>query len=162
MRLRHSIALAAAAVVVLGAASARADTGFSVTLDPLQEVPPNPLSYGHGSGTIIVNNAQTQATINIFFADLTTPRNASHIHGPAPVGVNAGVLVALPGPAATFGTLSGVVAVTPTIVGHMLAGNTYVNIHTSTYPGGEIRGQVMLDATPTKTTTWGRIKRLYR
>lgn len=31
------------------------------------------------------------------------------------------------------------------------AGNTYLNIHTATFPGGEIRGQIQL---PVATTTW--------
>ena len=55
--------------------------------------------------------------------------------------------------------------VNPTIVAYMMAGNTYVVIHTSQEGkdgGGEIRGQIAPDETPTRFTTWGRIKGLYR
>ena len=162
MRLRYSIVFAAATLLVLGPiATPRADTGFSVNLDGLQEFPANP-SPGTGSGTLIVDNAQTQVTYSINFCNLTANRTASHIHAPAPPGVNAGVVVGLNGPAAMCGTLSGVGAVTTTIVGWMVSDSAYVNIHTGNYPGGEIRGQIHMDPTPTRTTTWGRIKQLFR
>jgi hypothetical protein len=144
---------------VLAVPAARADTGFSVSMNGAQAGTPSP---GTGSGTIILNNAQDQIVYSMTYSGLVAARTNQHIHGPAAPGVTAGVLVPLSATGTTSGTLSGTAAVTPTIVGYLLAGNTYVNIHSGTYPGGEIRGQVLLDPTPTHATTWGRIKQLYR
>jgi len=41
------------------------------------------------------------------------------------------------------------------------AGEAYLNIHTSTFGGGEIRGFLVPEATPTTVQSWGRIKALY-
>ena len=164
MRNRTSIAIAAVAILVLGTAPAtRADIGFTVSLNGAQAGTPSP---GTGTGTLIVNNAQTQVTYNITYRNLAGSRSAQHIHGPAPAGMTAGVLVDLAGAGTTSGTVSGVATVNATIVAYMMAGNTFVNIHTSAYEGidgdGEIRGQIAYNVTPTRLTTWGRIKGLYR
>ena len=99
--------------------------------------------------------------------DLNGIRNmtASHIHGPAGSGVNAGIVANLLLPTRTITeTLTGRVAsgsFGPTHVNNMSytdllaairSGNVYVNVHTSDgvnpantgmgdFPGGEIRGQ---------------------
>ena len=158
MRLRYPLIVAALALI-LAMPAAHADTGFSVTMDGAQAGTPSP---GTGTGTIILNNAQTQIVYSLTYSGLTGNRTNQHIHGPAAPGVSAGVLVPLSATGTTSGTISGTAAVTPTIVGYMLAGNTYVNVHSATYSGGEIRGQVLLDATPARATTWGRLKQLYR
>jgi hypothetical protein len=41
-------------------------------------------------------------------------------------------------------------------------GKAYLNVHTSAYPGGEIRGFLVPAPVPTESSTWGRIKSLYR
>jgi hypothetical protein len=41
------------------------------------------------------------------------------------------------------GALSGTVTLTPEQVGYVVDGVTYVNVHTSTYDAGEIRGQLL-------------------
>lgn len=163
MRLPNSIASAEVMILLLGTASAsRADIGFTVSLNGAQAGTSSP---GTGTGTLIVNNAQAQLTYNIAYQGLLGNRAAQHLHGPAPAGMVAAVLVGLAGTGIRSGTISGVAAVNPTIVGYMMAGNTYVVIHTTLEGddgGGEIRGQVTPDVTPTRLTTWGRIKSLYR
>lgn len=49
-----------------------------------------------------------------------------------------------------------------TTVTPLLTESTHVNIHTNSFPAGEIRGQVLPGPVPTAPDTWGRIKRLYR
>lgn len=55
-------------------------------------------------------------------------------------------------PNATSGTItSGVLAFPSADVADLLAGNTYFNIHDATFPGGEIRGQ-LVEAVPEPST----------
>lgn len=45
-------------------------------------------------------------------------------------------------------------------VANLKLGLLYVNIHSQTFPGGEIRGQIVA-STPTQVKTWGRVKAMY-
>jgi hypothetical protein len=67
-----------------------------------------------------------------------------HIHGPAAVDENAGILFPFTGvPAATSGFVpEQTFAITPTQVTQLKAGQFYFNIHTDINGGGEIRGQI--------------------
>ncbi len=86
-------------------------------------------------------------TFCLSYAGLSGSATASHIHGPAAPGVNGPVLVNLQafngGSFGSAGTLSGVLVLTDTQKAHVLSGNTYVNLHTPSFPGGEIRGQLV-------------------
>ena len=81
---------------------------------------------------------------------------ASHIHLGAS-GVNGGVLYGL-GTTAWNDTATGMnlILTGGTFPGanslDLLAGNTYLNIHTGAFPGGEIRGQ--LTAVPVPAAAW--------
>ena len=76
------------------------------------------------------------------FAGLTTPATAAHIHGPAAPGQNAAVILPLTATAGTSGTITGTGTLSSANATNLLNGLTYVNVHTSTFPGGEIRGQI--------------------
>jgi hypothetical protein len=41
-------------------------------------------------------------------------------------------------------------------------GKAYLNIHSSTFPGGEIRGFLVPGPVPAVDTSWGQIRNLYR
>lgn len=100
------------------------------------------------SGTMdVAYNKETKTlTYKITWSSLTGDPVGSHIHGPAPRGENAGIkhdFTALL-PKTTSGTLTNSVVVDNVTLNEsdLLAGLYYVNIHTPTYPGGEIRGQI--------------------
>lgn len=57
---------------------------------------------------------------------------------------------------------AGVAAVTAAQVADLMAGLWYVNLHTTSYPGGELRAQLEGAPAPAGRSTWGRIKKLYR
>src|SRR5260221_8574916 len=81
--------------------------------------------------------------VTVTFSGLTSAASAAHIHGPGGPGVAAPVIIPLTGfPATTSGTYSNTFAITPTQVSELTNGLTYVNIHDSVFPGGEIRGQL--------------------
>lgn len=62
------------------------------------------------------------------------------IHGPAGVGENAPGLVTLP---LSESPISGTVTLTGEQAAELLAGKTYLDIHSKAYPDGEIRGQIV-------------------
>ncbi|MBI4541226.1 MAG: CHRD domain-containing protein [Gemmatimonadetes bacterium] len=125
---------------------------FNATLSGANEVPAVTTS---ATGTARLSLVGPTLLYRIDVASITGV-TASHIHGPAPAGVNTGVRVNLCGagsaPACATGTVTGVL-VTGTVTSVsgisfdsvlvlMRSGNAYVNVHTSANPGGEIRGQV--------------------
>ena len=167
MRLRDSILVASAALALITSA-ASADTGFSCIINGAAEVPAV-VTPALGSATCVLNNAQTQLTVHVQFQNLIGTYSASHIHMPAAPTANAGVRFGFT-PTLSNANHDGVFngtwnspSMTATDVSNMVAGLSYVNIHSSFRPGGEIRGQLQKDqSVPTKSTTWGRVKSLYR
>ncbi len=160
------------ATILLFSAVARADQlVFTTTLTGSQEVPPSG-SAGIGSALVTLDTATHLLTVNVSFAGLGSPTIASHIHCCAPPGTNAMVATAVPTfPGFPLGVTTGTYLMTfdltvastynpafitahgGTVAGAMAAfiaglnsGQTYLNIHTSQFPGGEIRGQ--LNAVP--------------
>ena len=139
----------------------------------VQETPPN-ASTGTGFATVTLDTVAQMLTVSESFTGLIGgPGSAAHIHCCAGPGVSAIVAVPFPGfPAATSGTysmtfdltLSGTYAgpfvtanggttasAEAALLTGLSSGQTYVNIHDSNFPSGEIRGQ--LAATP-EPSTW--------
>ncbi|MCI0746928.1 MAG: CHRD domain-containing protein, partial [Verrucomicrobia subdivision 3 bacterium] len=122
---------------------------FCVSADPQQDGGEG--RTGLGLGVVALND--NVVTINVSFSGLSGNVNNCHIHGPAPRGTDAGVLYGL-NAITTQGAMSGTVNGSVTLVdgtgGISLAdqlsqledGLWYINIHTTTFGGGEIRGQI--------------------
>jgi hypothetical protein len=126
-----------------GVMTANAGTLFKASLSSAQEVPTNN-SIGTGFGTVQLNDAGTQATVNLRFTGLTSNQTASHIHGNAAAGTNAPVLFNIGATGGTGGVLPTVtINVTPQQVADLRAGRWYFNVHTANNPGGEIRAQIV-------------------
>lgn len=161
-----SIALAFA--MPMASASA-ALVPFAATLRGTNENPVNN-SPAIGSMSIILDDVANTLTINGSFSGLTGNTTQAHIHAPAGVGVNAGVAVGNPSlPGFPIGVTNGsqnnavvdlnnvanfnnafvtnnggtVATARAAFLTALNAGNTYFNIHTSTFGGGEIRGQLI-------------------
>lgn len=142
---------------------------LTATLTGAQEVPPTG-SAGIGSALVTFDTATNLMTINVAFAGLGSPTIASHIHCCTPPGANAMVATQVPtfpgfplgvttgtylqtfdmtlassyNPAfiaAHGGTVAGAQAA---FIAGLLSNQTYLNIHTSQFPGGEIRGQLLV------------------
>ncbi len=149
----------------------RAQTTYVTVMTGANEVPVSATS-ATGNATVVLNAAQTQLSISCQFQSLAGTYTASHIHGPAPFGVNASVKWGFVAPAAPWvlsnanhdGTLTNFIVggITATDVANLNAGLFYVNVHSTTYPGGEIRGQLGAQPVPTTKRTWSRVKNLYR
>ncbi len=114
---------------------------FPVTMNGAKEIPTNAspaTAYGY------VGLVGKQVSIGLHYRDLTGNINNAHYHGPADTTVNAGVLIGLP---FTAGNPWGFILHSQTLsdahVAHFADGLVYVNIHSTTNTGGEIRGQVL-------------------
>jgi hypothetical protein len=119
-----------------------------------------------GSGQVLLYlTGSTLSISNGTYSGLSGNVSAAHIHGPANPGVNAGVLYGLNPTFITTGATAGnFLAGNLTLVdgtggftiaqqqAQLLAGQWYINIHTSTFPGGEIRGQITLVPEPASAT----------
>jgi hypothetical protein len=110
---------------------------FVAALSGAQEVPPNE-SEGTGAGTFVLSPDGTQLAFHIEFSDLTTPETVRHIHRGAP-GEAGPVAFDLP----AGSPKDGVIELTAEERADLQAGLYYVNIHSETYPGGELRGQIL-------------------
>jgi hypothetical protein len=155
MRLRLLLTVALGLALAFAPRSADAALQFEAVINSAQEVPTNS-SPATGTGIFTLNDAETQLTIHVEFSGLVAPQTAAHIHGPAAPGVNAGVRFGFP-----LGSPVDLVWNIPAgDVVSLKAGLLYVNVHSQTYPGGEIRGQI-LASTPARPQTWGRVKAMY-
>jgi hypothetical protein len=121
---------------------------YTATLSGNNETSPPALVIGAtGTSTITVNGhdlAWTLTTAN-FAAGTTAPGGAAnplpaHIHVGAE-GVSGGIMVPLS--ATVNGTTSGTVTVVDSVLAHLRAGDSYVNVHTAARAAGEIRGQLV-------------------
>ena len=135
-----TLALAASAAV----ADAQSTSFFTAQLAGGNEVPPR-VTPATGTATLGYDLTTRMFEIGFSFANLTTAPLGAHIHI-APPGVNGPIIVhltsALPG--GTSGTATTVTGMfTAEQEAALFAGNLYVNVHTPTYPGGEIRGQLL-------------------
>jgi hypothetical protein len=150
------ITLLVGAVIVLAAAPAGAERLYQTVLTSSQEVPPN-ASTAIGLATIILSDDMTTATYHVEYSGLSAPETAAHFHL-APAGTNGPVIFPLP-----LGTpKDGVWLISPAHVTALDAMEVYVNVHTTMYPGGEIRGNFCFAAVSDEDTSWGNIKALYR
>lgn len=107
------------------------------------------VSAGTGAAGIVLNTLTSELSWSLVYEGLTAPLTATHFHGPAPAGVDAGVQVNIAtnstvgATGSTAGLFQGSAILSASQVADLSAGLWYINIHTSTYPPGEIRGQVL-------------------
>jgi hypothetical protein len=145
MSSRRSVTLIVGFFILAWSETVAADQRFQAILTGAQQVP-GVTAVARGIGTVVLNAAENEITVNLSFQDLTGIPSAAHIHGAAAVGVNAGVLFDFSGvvPAATAGTMPAqVISVSSTQVNELKTGQYYFNIHTAAFGGGEIRGQII-------------------
>ncbi len=120
-------------------------------LNGANERPTATSSTGNGAALIAVNGSTVNYTVA--YQGITGAPTGLHIHSPATTSTNAGISVdLLTTPlTGTSGVLTGSFTASAirtagvsldSLVTLLRNGNAYVNIHSSTFPAGEIRGQV--------------------
>lgn len=154
-------------VMICGAQYTYADpVVFIATLSGPAESPPN-VSPGTGFATVTFDNVAHTLRVQVVFSGLTVGNTASHIHcctaspgtGTAGVATTTPTFTGFPGGTTAgtydhtfdltdpgswnpaFVTAQGGIANAQVVFSTgLFAGTTYLNIHTSNFPGGEIRG----------------------
>src|SRR5581483_8066183 len=110
-----------------------------------QEVPAT-TTPGFGNATVTFDSTRQNITVTITVANLGSPITAAHIHSGA-AGVAGNVVIAFT-PTASFSNnkLTGTFPITSDLANQILANPSafYVNVHTSQFPGGAVRGQLAL------------------
>jgi hypothetical protein len=116
---------------------------------------PSVVSSGLGFAVVTFDDAALTVLLTENWAFLTAPVSANHIHccTAAPGTGSSSVVLPFTGvPASTSGFYTNTFTMTQTAFSSLLAGaaagEAYVNLHTSAYPGGEIRGFLQGPALP--------------
>lgn len=114
-----------------------------------------PGTGGEIGGGIVFDDVTKVLSIDVgwgsiagFTGSLTGPATAMHIHGPAVFTANAGVLIGLSALAgfdssANGGGFNGTVVLNAINESRLMAGLLYINVHTATNPGGELRANLV-------------------
>ena len=131
--------------VVATASAARTDEAsqggrpLHATLLPGNQVPPV-ASDGSGTAIVTLNQGQGEVCWDITVTDLTSPVILAHIHHGA-AGSNGPVVVDFMEP---VNGLDGCVAADPGLIKQIRQdpASYYVNVHTTMFGAGEVRGQL--------------------
>ncbi len=133
------------------AAYAASPGNFRAHLSGGQEVPPVETN-ATGQAVFQLSKDGSELSYKLIVANIEDVM-AAHIHMGGP-GVNGGVIVGLYTDGLIEGRFSGILAqgvISEAVMGEaafadlisqIMSGNTYVNVHTSANPGGEVRGQI--------------------
>lgn len=143
-RVVHGVGfIAIAAVALLGVPHAAAG-GRPLTADltGAAEAPGPGDPDGSGTAVLTINPGQREVCFLITVSGITLPAIAAHIHE-APIGVPGPVVVTLVPPAAD-GTAAGCVTADREELIEILhePEEYYVNVHTTDFPAGAVRGQL--------------------
>jgi cysteine-rich repeat protein len=136
---RYALVLVAGLCGTLAVPARAALVNFAAVIDGAQETPPN-LSPASATGTFVMDTVADTLSFNVVIVvPPPTGEILAHIHGFAPPGVPAGILMPLPLGSPKIGVWNFL----PAQEANIIAGLTYVNIHSNALPGGEIRGQIL-------------------
>ena len=127
---------------------ARAElVSYSAELNGVSEVPP---SGSRATGTVkaAYDLESHRFVYTITFSGLSGTPTAAHFHGAAAPGTNGGPELPVPGPPTS--PIRGEATLDSRQAADLSKGLWYLNIHSTAYPHGEIRGQ--LERAPAPTT----------
>jgi hypothetical protein len=169
MKRYASLLLLALSMLMLAPVTQAVPITFAAILTGANEVPATP-SLGIGNALVTIDSATNIMHVVVTFSGLLSPTTASHIHCCGPAGTNQMVATTTPTfPGFPLGVTSGaydrffnlldagtwnpafitahggtIAQAEADFIAGMLAGNTYLNIHTMQFGGGEIRGQLRI------------------
>lgn len=152
---RRTTLFGAACAALLAAPAAATVHTLTATANGVEETPAN-LSLGLATATFSLDDVAMTVTITTGgYTGLMTNASTAHIHGLSGLGVAAPVMIPLLVTGGTTGTLSGGGSLSAAEVAGMLNGQTYLNVHTTGLPNGEIRGQILKAPAGSSTFCYG-------
>lgn len=95
-----------------------------------------------GCALFTLDRATLRLDWSVTYGRLTSTPTGVHVHGPQTPGGNAGVLFDL-APNGLASPVAGSIVLNEAQLAYLLTGRTYVNLHTTRYPPGELRGHIM-------------------
>jgi hypothetical protein len=138
-------ALVAFATLPSGKTAEAAPVTIEIALTGSQENPPV-AGPGSGFARLTFDEATKKLTFAVTVSGISGDQvTAAHIHRGA-VGVNGPIVYNLS--TVPFTTVDGEITLTDADIADLKAGNFYVNVHSTTNPGGFARGQIFLTAEP--------------
>ena len=142
MRVRSSALAAAFALLSMTVAHADIHV-FTIELTGAEEVPPV-TTAATCTITVTVDDVANTVTASGSYSGMSGDVFGAHIHGQAPVGTNSGVLVGLNHTGGMDGSIlpPNNVNVPASTVNTILSGLAYLNVHSTMFNSGELRGQI--------------------
>ncbi|MCF6436654.1 CHRD domain-containing protein [Pseudoalteromonas sp. MMG022] len=116
---------------------------FELTLSGKQEVPMN-TSMQTATATVELDENLMQFRATLDYSDVEG-FSAAHIHD-GDLGENGDVAFAFEATSETLASIE-ITDLTESLMADMLDGDWYINLHTQTFPGGELRAQIVPDTT---------------
>ncbi len=156
MKMLLAAGLVAAGLFTTASQAVAQEIRMAATLSGGEETP-GLLTGAVGTADVIVDPQRRSVTVNLNLFNLPTGSTAGHIHV-GPKGVAGPIILDFGFPAGRTGDLTITFTLTgrdfrprPDIGIHtmddaiqaIVGGNTYVNVHTTGFPAGEVRGQVL-------------------
>jgi hypothetical protein len=128
-----------AAGATLGSEASHGGRPLHATLLPENQVPPT-ASSGSGTSLVTLNQGQGEVCWDISVSNLTSPVILAHIHRGG-AGTNGPVVVDFNEP---VNGLNGCVPADAALIKEIRQNPAgfYVNVHTTMFPAGEVRGQL--------------------
>jgi hypothetical protein len=111
---------------------------YFALLSGAQENPDPCMSAALGNALVTLDGFEL--CIKLSYSGLSGPEIYSHIHGPAPIGMNAGPAIFVLG---TDTVKAECFTLDDDQVGYVEDGLLYFNVHSEMCPSGEIRGQII-------------------
>lgn len=132
-------------VTLLITISAEAQQKYIAALSGLQAIPANS-SNGNGKCVLELNAAQTQVAVNCSYSSLTGSAVGGNLGFGAPIGGTGAFTVGTvnSGGGGQSGTINFTASVNPQRVAELRSNQTYFTVNTTSFPNGEIRGQIHL------------------
>jgi hypothetical protein len=98
-------------------------------------------SPGKGHIEFVLERKTLKLSWKLTYANLTSPPTSVSLHGPQTPGGNAGVVVNL-SPKGVTNPLEGEAIINDGILAYLMSDRLYVNLFTTKYKDGELRGQL--------------------
>ena len=143
--MKRILTIAAAALTFAAVPASAAVFNLAANIDGTQSGSGSPAT---GLATATYDDISGLFSWNVQWTPLQGTISVMHFHGPAGPGMNAGVQVDIGAISGLASPSIGSTTISAMQGNDLLAGLWYVNIHSSLFPGGEIRGQMSVIPLP--------------